>query len=348
VAAVFVITNSARLTKSPSGVAQDVADDLSHALINVANAKESREGRHLGFDTYAYPGDEVMRAWREANVPYEWVGYYLPAPCHDGTTWSGKRQRLADMGWGMAVIYVGQQTWNKIPTGYEIQYRDVRRRRYVSKRVKVYVDMGGQRVPQYVTKKIPEMRTVKVPVRVRVNTAQAKIEDCNAQLVSPHRGAMEAVDAIHRAEAEGFPRGSVIFLDIEFMDKVPTKMREYYRAWTAVLLADGRYRPGVYAHAQNAGTIFRDVKAIYVEARRMDDPPFWITGGGGFSTDKEPHEVGYSFAAMWQGVLNVIEEWNGHALPIDVNVAAMRDPSAHPAPPVIRDTAVRLIQPATP
>jgi hypothetical protein len=348
VAAVFVITNSERLTKSPSAVAEDVAKDLSHALINVANAKESREGRHLGFDTYAYPGDEVMRAWREANVPYEWVGYYLPAPCHDGTTWSGKRQRLADMGWGMAVIYVGQQTWNKIPTGYEIQYRDVRRRRYVTKRVKVYVDMGGQRVPQYVTKKVPEMRTVKVPVRVRVNTAQAKIEDCNAQLVSPHRGAMEAVDAIHRAEAEGFPRGSVIFLDIEFMDKVPTKMREYYRAWTAVLLADGRYRPGIYAHAQNAGTIFRDVKAIYVEARRMDDPPFWITGGGGFSTDKEPHEVGYSFAAMWQGVLNVIEEWNGHALPIDVNVAAMRDPSAHPAPPVIRDTAVRLIQPAMP
>jgi hypothetical protein len=37
-------------------------------------------------------------------------------------------------------------------------------------------------------------------------------------------------------------------------------------------------------------------------------------------------------------VLNVIEEWNGHALPIDVNVAATRDPSAHPAAPVVADT----------
>jgi hypothetical protein len=36
---------------------------------------------------------------------------------------------------------------------------------------------------------------------------------------------------------------------------------------------------------------------------------------------------------MWQGIIDVVQEWNGHAIPIDVNVAAMRDPSAHPAPP---------------
>jgi hypothetical protein len=336
VAAVFVSTNWTRLTQSPSAIAGDVADDLSHAF--VANAKANRAGRYLGFDTYAYPGDKVMRAWRAANVPYEWVGYYLPSPCHSGTTWAGTRQRLVDMGWGTAVIYVGQQTWDKIPTGYEIQYRDVKRTKYVSKRVKVFIELGGKRIEQWETKKVPVVRTVKVPIRVRVNVAQAKIEDCNAQLVSPHRGAMEAVDAIHHAEAEGFPRGSVIFLDIEHMRKVPQKMREYYRAWTAVVLVDGRYRPGVYAHAENAGTIYRDVKSVFVEAGHMDEPPFWIAGGDNFSTDKEPHEVGYSFAAMWQGVLNVIEEWNGHALPIDVNVAAMRDPSAQPAPAVIPDT----------
>jgi Domain of unknown function (DUF1906) len=342
VAAVFVITNSARLTESPSAIADDVVDDVSQAFDNAASysidAKAGREGRHLGFDTYAYPGDEVMRAWRETNVPYEWVGYYLPAPCHEGTTWAGKRQRLADMGWGMAIIYVGQQTWDKTPTGYETQYKAVRRTKYVSKRVRVYRDVDGKRVAQYVTKMVPETRTVQVPVRVRFRAEQSKIQDCNAQLVSQHRGAMEAVDAIRRAEAEGFPRGSVIFLDIEFMNKVPPRMREYYKAWTALVLADGRYRPGLYVHAENAGTIFRDVQRVYAEAGRTDEPPFWITGGGGFSSEKEPTAVGYSFAAMWQGVLNVIEEWNGHALPIDVNVAATRDPSARPAAPVVVDT----------
>ncbi|HYH79534.1 MAG TPA: hypothetical protein VEX86_07045, partial [Longimicrobium sp.] len=41
-----------------------------------------------GFDTGIYPGDAVMRAWRQAS-PYVWVGYYLPAPCHRDPSWSG-------------------------------------------------------------------------------------------------------------------------------------------------------------------------------------------------------------------------------------------------------------------
>jgi hypothetical protein len=108
---------------------------------------------------------------------------------------------------------------------------------------------------------------------------------------------------------------------------VPQKMRDYYRAWTTQVLADGRYRPGVYVHTRNAATIFRDVKAVYAKAGRTEEPPFWISGGDDFSPDKAPHEVGHSFAAMWQGVIDVVEKWNGYALPIDVNVAAVPDPS---------------------
>ena len=44
-----------------------------------------------GFDTRDYPGDDAMRAWFGSS-PYRWVGYYLPAPCYKGTTWSGRRQ----------------------------------------------------------------------------------------------------------------------------------------------------------------------------------------------------------------------------------------------------------------
>ena len=42
-------------------------------------------------------------------------------------------------------------------------------------------------------------------------------------------------DAIKRTEAEGFPRGAVIYLDVEYMRAVPQKMRDYYRAWTQAL-----------------------------------------------------------------------------------------------------------------
>jgi hypothetical protein len=328
VAAAFVITNAPRLKESPAAAAAVVVNELPKYITAFANdAKDGRAGRHLGFDTYKYPGDDVMLAWRHADVPYEWVGYYLPAPCHNGRTWVGKRERLADMGWGMAVIYVGQQTWDKRPTGYETRYKHVRRTSYVSQRVKVYRTVNGKRVARYVTKKVAVKRTVRVPVRVKVDPKQRPIDDCNAQLVRATRGKLEAADAIRRTKSEGFARGSVIFLDVEYMRSVPQKMRDYYRAWTAHVLADGRYRPGVYAHSRNAETIFRDVKVVYAKAGRTEEPPFWIAGGEDFSPDKAPHEVGHSFAAVWQGVLDVVQEWNGHALPIDVNVAAVPDPS---------------------
>jgi hypothetical protein len=69
-------------------------------------------GRHLGFDTNLHPGDDALRAWRESG-PYAWVGYYLPAPCHTDRSWSGKRETIAELGYGTAVIYVGQQTWGR-------------------------------------------------------------------------------------------------------------------------------------------------------------------------------------------------------------------------------------------
>jgi hypothetical protein len=72
-------------------------------------------GPYLGFDTSDYPGDAAMQAWRQ-HAGYDWVGYYLQAPCHKDGSWSGKRDTLEAMGWGLAVVYVGQQTWGKNPS----------------------------------------------------------------------------------------------------------------------------------------------------------------------------------------------------------------------------------------
>src|SRR5689334_2849742 len=67
---------------------------------------------HAGFDTSIYPGDAAMSAWHKPSSPYEWVGYYLQAPCHRDPSWMGKRSTLRSMGWGLAVLYVGQQTFD--------------------------------------------------------------------------------------------------------------------------------------------------------------------------------------------------------------------------------------------
>ena len=326
-AAAFVPTHATQLSGSSfTELVAGAAAELPETITEVAE-KVSRPGKHLGFDTYRYPGDEVMRAWRHADVPYEWVGYYLPAPCHKGRTWMGKRDRLAGMGWGMAVIYVGQQTWDRVPTGYETTWRTVVRTRYVKKRVKTTVRRNGKRVTRYVTRTVPVKHSVRVPTRIPVSQTKTPLDECSTQLVSGTRGALEAKDAIRRTEAEGFPRGTVIFLDIERMNATPGKMRDYYRAWTREVLADGRYRPGYYAHTRNAALIHRDVKALYAAAGRADDPPFWVAGGRDFSHEKSPHEVGHTFAQLWQGKLDVVQVWKGYRLPLDVSVAAVPDPS---------------------
>ena len=67
-------------------------------------------GAVAGFDTREYPGDATMQTWKTRS-PYHWVGYYLEAPCRPGSTWAGKRATLAAQGWGLAVIFVGEQDW---------------------------------------------------------------------------------------------------------------------------------------------------------------------------------------------------------------------------------------------
>lgn len=66
-----------------------------------------------GFDTRQYPGDAAMQRWR-SDSPYRWVGYYITAACHPRSSWTGRRAALRAMGWGLAVLYVGEQDWTQV------------------------------------------------------------------------------------------------------------------------------------------------------------------------------------------------------------------------------------------
>jgi hypothetical protein len=306
------------------GVSYDFSHSLRNPVSEVGDAIEQasslvlsnvRSGSHLGFDTYAYPGDEAMLAWRDDSVPYEWVGYYLPSPCHRSDSWSGKRSTLTDMGWGLAVIYVGQQTWNGTAP------RKIVKTKYVTKRVKVVTRSNGRRITKYVRKR--------VPVKVVTYARAQKGTNCSAHLVNAPRGTQDARDAVARTAAEGFTNGTVIFLDLERMDTVPASMRSYYKAWTAAVLADGRFRPGYYTHDHNAELVYRDISRVFVDAAITSTPQFWVAGSSGFSEDAQPHEVGHSFANVWQGVLDIVQTHNGVKLPIDVNVASVSSPSSY-------------------
>jgi hypothetical protein len=263
---------------------QAAADRLEHRAAStvLAAGRRGTAGRHLGFDTSVFPGEHALRTWRAAGAPYEWVGYYLPAPCHRDRSWSGQRATIEALGFGTAVIYVGQQTWGRTPRPGSAAARAATRRGHV----------------------------------------------CNADFVHGGQGAAEGVDAVARAAAEGFPRGTIIFLDLERMERMPALMRAYYRAWTRRVLADGRFRPGVYVHAHNAAAVHEDLVAEYRAAGRAGEPAVWVASGRNFSPDKAPADVGHAFAGVWQGVIDRVVEHGGVRLPIDVNVAAVPSPSA--------------------
>ena len=297
-------------TRAPIG-APSIGDAVASASANIAD--DLSAGPHLGFDTFAYPGDDAMHAWATADKPYRWVGYYLSASCHSDSSWEGKRETLSSMGWGMAVIYVGQQTWGKTP-GQKVAIT-----RYITKRVRQVKTRNGRRVVSYVNKR--------VPIRVLVAPRASRGSSCSTQFVNAARGTADANDAIAKTAEEGFANGTVIFLDIERMETVPRAMRDYYEAWTKRVIDDGRFRPAYYAHSFNADQIYGDVKQVLAAAGVSNDPPFWIASERGFAIDKAPTEVGHAFAQVWQGLLDVVETHNGVRLPIDVNVAQLPSPS---------------------
>ena len=282
-------------------------------LARAAQAAAREATGHPGFDTGEYPGDDAMRAWRGGQSPYEWSGFYLPSPCHPDQGWSGKRETLTSMGYGLAVLYVGQQTWGRKPGAPHLVPTRVTRK------VKHRVGRGRKR--HTVT------RTVTGTV-MRLAPPPASDATCNADFVQGARGSADGADAAARAAAEGFAPGTVVFLDLERMDYLHQRMRDYYMAWVRAVLADGRYRPGIYAHTYNADVVHTDVKAVYAAAGVRGEPPFWIAKSAGFGLTKLPHEVGHAFATVWQGVLDVEQTFNGKKIKLDVNVAGSPSPSA--------------------
>ena len=245
-------------------------------------ADDYEKGRHVGFDTHTYPGTTTMKIWKNTpGSPYKWVGFYLPSPCHADRSWSGKRDTLSAMGWGLAVVYVGQQTWGRTP------------------------------------------KTLS-PTQL---AALRKKSRCSAEFLSAVEGRSDADDATRVAATEGFQKGAVVFLDLERMERIPQAMRDYYIAWTARMLELGQYRPGIYVHQHNAEQIFTDVDRAYKAAGSEETPRFWIAGGKDFHEGRAPQDVGFAFAGVWQGVIDVARSVAKIKLPVDVNVASWKSPS---------------------
>jgi len=278
-------------------LASATACDSAGSRVAGIDQPDSRQS-FPGFDVAVYPGDALMSAWRRPSSPYHWVGYYLAAPCHRDVTWMGKLSRISSTGWGTLVIYVGQQDWARIPN-----------------------EIAATRA-SLIDRPITTSQSKEAP-----SSATAAVT-CSATLLTAAQGGLEADDAITKSTSEGFPVGSSIYLDVEYVTSVSAELKEYISAWIRAVLRDGRYVPAIYAAKFNAPEIHQVALAAFAAAGRTDTPSFWIASSSGFDLTRHPTDVGLPYAAAWQGRFNVAEQWSGQPLTVDVNVASARSPSA--------------------
>lgn len=246
-----------------------------------------------GFDISHYPGDAALAAWRLPASPYHWVGYYLYAPCHRDSTWMGRYGAVTAMGWGTAVLYVGQQDWAAIPASV------IHARRAVAS---------------------PDFDWT-------MASAQATAPTCSASLLSSAQGASEAADAVAKTAGQGVPPGGSIFLDVEYVTSVSPALAAYLSAWITGVLADGRFQPALYCAKRNAADVYAIAMAAYAAAGRHDGPRFWIASSLGFAITGRPSDVGLEYANVWQGLFDVRETWGGATNTIDIDVADSPSPS---------------------
>lgn len=85
-------------------------------------------------------------------------------------------------------------------------------------------------------------------------------------------GQRDAATAIAAAKHEGFPKGTILFLDQEEGGRLLDEQADYLLAWTEAV-ADSGYKPGVYASGQTVqeeeGTTINTIRDIRTRVRQQ-------------------------------------------------------------------------------
>jgi Domain of unknown function (DUF1906) len=134
-------------------------------------------------------------------------------------------------------------------------------------------------------------------------------KDLKSAEEAQQKGILDAQTAAKSAEAEGFPKGIIIFLDIEEGGRLPAPYHEYLLSWQQSLHQAG-YRPGVYCSAMEVKegpgvtiTTAQDIKAHTASYELA----YWVfndacppSPGCTFQPNLPPSQSGFSSASIWQ------------------------------------------------
>lgn len=138
-------------------------------------------------------------------------------------------------------------------------------------------------------------------------------------------GVADGQDALRKTASEGFAPGSVIYLDVEPMDRIPQFQIDYVNGWLSQFSGAG-FSPGIYCHIKNANALKAASKDF-----PADRIAFWVSGSGHFVPGtSRPADSGIGFARVWQCTFEVKKMFGGVSIQIDEDVANTSTPSAPP------------------
>ena len=176
----------------------------------------------------------------------------------------------------------------------------------------------------------------------------------NSTNLTAAQGAADAQDAVNLAAGEGFPAGSVIYLDIEIGGPLSQANLDYIGAWIQGVFNLG-YTAGAYGnasshvtdqvHALDSRVILWGINLNKYSCNQHSSSPFPIPA---------PGDCGFADASLWQLLQNcVLKDANGNTmrddqgapLNADLDVAIAVDPSSIATPPSLTVPVVMSVSP---
>jgi hypothetical protein len=153
-----------------------------------------------------------------------------------------------------------------------------------------------------------------------------------SQILTAAQGKLDGADAALLAERAGFPKLSILYLDIETGPPAKPAFFDYYKAWVQAVVGNG-FSPGVYcSHRLASQFIAADDRAVpWVFQLKSSTPQTFVPP----LPTPDPSQSSFSSAKVLQYAQNGKLTLSGSTLkPVDLDTALMADPSA----PLTADT----------
>lgn len=159
--------------------------------------------------------------------------------------------------------------------------------------------------------------------------------------VTAAQGAVDGVQTVNDMQAEGFPLGSTVFLDLENGPPFTSVEQSYVSAWVDTVAHNG-YQPGVYCSYQFAQVVYNLRKGVRLWVFHV---PSVEKHNNNLMTFPTPliEQSGFALADIWQREDAAVLTQFGNML-VDLDVATSRDPGA-PIPQLVVTAVTGTIKP---